>query len=149
MNILLRLYLFGGLVAVTILTILLSIADPTRAVHLHVAKWALLGVMMSCVPIFLAAEGLLMHKGWLVPTKLSSNQPERAGRVLIGAIILKSFILAMFCNIVASLTVSYFYGDEAFRRLIVDNAPVSVLAILVFSAALSFFIERQRSRPQV
>lgn len=139
MNILTRVYFFGGLVAFTILAILLSIANPADVTHHDIAKWALIGAMASCVPILVAIEGLLIKVRWLRPLLLESSGKQYSGWIRLGALLLKSFVIAIFCIVSASLIISVFYGDDAFKLLIADNATLFIALIFAFSVVLSFF----------
>ncbi|HYA39132.1 MAG TPA: hypothetical protein VEI74_12770 [Candidatus Methylomirabilis sp.] len=138
MNILARVYFFGGLVAFTILAILLSIANPADVSHLDIAKWALVGAMASCVPILVAIEGFLINVRWLRPLLSDSSGKRYHGWIRLGALLLESFVIAIFCIVGASLIISIFYGDNAFKLLIADNATLFIAIIFAVSVVLSF-----------
>ena len=145
--ILLRIYFFVGLVAVTIFTILLFIADPSRTTHIDVARWALLGILAACVPILLAVEELFVQKGWLASTK-TSNERQAKATLQIGRVSLKSFVIAMFINTIASLVISYLYGEEVFRTLVVERVTLFVVVVFALAMILSFILERMRNLAQ-
>ncbi len=137
MNILIRVYFSGGVVAFTILAILLSIANPSGSQYTDIAKWAFFGAMVSCVPILVAIEGLLVNKKWLkVPLSGTSNN-QRGSGIQWAALLIESFVIALFCVVCASLIVSSLYGDEVFRSLIINNETLLVLTLFSFSVVLS------------
>lgn len=147
MTILIRVYFFGGVVAFTILAILLSIANPSSIAYVDIAKWAFFGAMVSFVPILVAIEGIFVNKKWMkVPLSGSSNNQRGCG-IQWRALLVESFVIALFCVVGASLIISSLYGDDVFRSLIINNATLLVVTLFSVSAALSYVMRFVGGKP--
>lgn len=132
--IIVRSYFFVGLVATTIFFILLVIADPAHENNINVAQWALLGILVSCVPIILSLESVLLKKKWLLPSGGDDN--NRLRKEFVGVVI-KSLIIAIFINIFVGLIISFIYGEEVFQVLMAGHAAQIVLLVFVLATVLS------------
>ena len=143
LNILLRAYFFGGLVIVTILTILVSIADPASAKRQSLVEWSILGLMIGVVPMLLSFEGALINMGWLKinKPKVSSSELYRPS---ITYVLVKAIVIALFCNIVAALSIILLYGDQTYSELVIENVYLFVVVIVAVAALLTLWVERTR-----